>query len=277
MRALRRDGLQRRGHRQRLELQLRGHAAAARKLASISEQAVGDIDAGAGVSAQALAERHARGRQQEALAQVSRGCLRRPARRDCSTASPAAASPGVPDTNRASPARAPLRRRAPPAATMPSSCTVTHSGPGVVSPPTNATWCSRARPPKPAANSASQASSCLRQRQRQQCPGRARAHGGDVAQVHGERAMADRAGRGAVREMHPGDQGIGGRDQLAAGRHVQRARASSPMPSAHIRTLRAAVAEVALDEGGFGERHGRAAPPSARRDATRAPRDPTPH
>ena len=77
------------------------------------------------------------------------------ARRACSSARPAAASPGQPDTNSASPACAPLRLSAVPVGTSPSSCTVMHSGPRVVSPPTSATRCSRASALRPAANSPS--------------------------------------------------------------------------------------------------------------------------
>ena len=77
----------------------------------------------------------------------------------CTMASPAAASPGVPDTQSRSPTRPPLRRRPSPCGTKPITCTPSVSGPRVVSPPTRATSCIRANAPRPALNSASQPSS----------------------------------------------------------------------------------------------------------------------
>ena len=61
---------QRLGHRHGAEGNLHARAARVRELAGIPEQSVGHVDAGAGVAAQPLPERHARRRQQEALAQV---------------------------------------------------------------------------------------------------------------------------------------------------------------------------------------------------------------
>ena len=66
--------------------------------------------------------------------------------------------------------------------------------------------------------------------------------------------MTDRGRRGLRRKMHPRDQGIGGGDELGALRHLQNRRVIADA-QAHIRALRAAGAEVALDEGGLRQRH----------------------
>jgi len=50
----------------------------------------------------------------------------------------------------------------------------------------------------------------LRKRERERRPARLRAHRGEVAEVHGQRAVAEQRGRDAVREMHARDQRVDG-------------------------------------------------------------------
>ena len=57
----------------------------------------------------------------------------------------------------------------------------------------------------------------FRQRQRQRHPRGLRAHGGDVAEIHGERAIADRTRVDAARKVHALDDRVDRHDQPAAG------------------------------------------------------------
>jgi hypothetical protein len=151
-----------------------------------------------------------------------------PRRRGATNASPAPASPKVPVTANISPACAPLRRSAVPRGTCPRICTLTVKGPRVVSPPTSAT---------PLASASSRIPRKIAQPvrigaghgQRQRRPRRRRAHGSHVAQIDGQRAMADRARIGALGKMPARHDGIHGRDQVPCPAAAQHA-ASSPIP-----------------------------------------------
>ena len=84
--------------------------------------------------------------------------------------------------------------------------------------------------------------------------------------------MTDRGRRGLRRKMHPGDQGIGGGDEFGALRHLQHRRVITDA-QAHIGALRAAGAEVALDEGSLRQRHDASGGASVRPAAARVPPD----
>src|SRR5579863_730129 len=66
--------------------------------------------------------------------------------------------------------------------------------------------------------------------------------------------MADGCRRGAGREVHARDQGIGGGDQLRIARHLQQ-RGVVADTGYDVRTACAAGAEVTVDEREFPERH----------------------
>ena len=112
----------------------------------------------------------------------------------CSSASPAAASPGVPETNSASPGAAPERVSAAARRHEPQQLHrhaqravrgVTADQCDAVLARQRAQTCGKFLQP---------ALLGLRQRQREQRPGRTRAHGGKVTEVHGQRAVADGGG-----------------------------------------------------------------------------------
>jgi len=113
----------------------------------------------------------------------------------------------------------------------------------------------------------------IRQREREQRPGRPRPHRRKVAEVDREGAVADGRRRGLVREVHAGDQRIGGRDQLGLGRDREQ-RGVVTDARDHIGTLRPAGAEVPLDQREFRQRHVRMPAFSAPPAATHARRDP---
>ena len=103
--------------------------------------------------------RATRGRGLSSAPRHSRGHGSGSAMRPCRCASPRAASPGRPDTQTRSPARAPSRRSACPGAHSPSAVRQRLSGPRVVSPPTMSTPYSAAQANRPSANFAIHASS----------------------------------------------------------------------------------------------------------------------
>jgi hypothetical protein len=102
-------------------------------------------------------------------------------------------------------------------------------------------------------------------------PWKAQAARSQIAQVDGQRAVADRGRRRAVRKMYAIDQGVHRGDQLRA-RGALEYRSVIAYAHADIDTLRPAAAEVALDEAEFRQGHAI----NARWDAERAPPDPTP-
>ena len=162
------------------------------------------------------------------------------------SASPAPASPGVPETYSGRPARPPARVSARArAARSPSSCTrdAQRAARGVaadqrhlVRPGQRAEAGGELRQP---------ALVRLRQREREQRPGGARAHRGQVAQVHRQRAVADRGRRG-----EPGGKCTPATSVsvVATSSHRRRApeqRGVVADAERHVGALRAAGAEVA--------------------------------
>ena len=146
---------------------------------------------------QAQSQRDTRRGIAEAIAAATaRARHRRPAAGPAPAPGPPAESPGVPLTYTASPGRPPLRVSAAPRGTKPEICTVTHSLPAVVSPPTSATSCWRARASKPALNSASHASSAPAAPAPAAPRPAARPWPRDP-RVHGQGAMTDRVRRRA--------------------------------------------------------------------------------
>ena len=97
------------------------------------------------------------GRCRAAMQSERRGSLSEV--RPCRWARPSAARPGWPETQISSPARAPLRRRAFPAATSPKIVTQKLRGPRVVSPPIRSMPNSSAQANTPRAKAATHASS----------------------------------------------------------------------------------------------------------------------
>ena len=125
---------------------------------------------------------------------------------------------------------------------------MTVSGPRVVSPPTSATPCRRASASRPRANRASQCSSDRRQRQREQRPGGLGAHRGEVGEIDGERAVADRS----AQRIRPGNarprRACPARATSCAARRRSDERAVVADAGEHVVARRAAPREVALDE-----------------------------
>ena len=144
------------------------------------------------------------------------------------TASPAAGPRPrrrwMPLTNSRSPApcataQQALRQAAP----DPSACTDTDSGPRVVSPPTSAIVVPAAQAPAVPCDSAPRnSSSMLRQVSDSRIPGGVCAHRREVAEIHGQRAMADGAARGLpTGKCTTFDERIERRHQLHSGRHCE--------------------------------------------------------
>ena len=93
------------------------------------------------------------------------------------------------------------------------------------------------------------------QGQGQRAPGRRRGHGGQVAQVHRQRLVADVGRRGVVREMHAGDQGVAGHHQFVARRQGQHRGVVADAPD-HVVAAGGALAD-AVDQGEFARASGR--------------------
>ena len=81
-----------------------------------------------------------------------------------------------------------------------------------------------------------------------------RTHRRQVAQIHGQRAMADGSCRKVREEMDAGHERVDFRDQLHAGGRLEQRRVVADA-DAHVRSPRAAVAEEAFDECALGKRH----------------------
>ncbi len=143
-----------------------------------------------------------------------RPSARRRARRPRATAARRRPTPISPLTQISSPGRAPARESTRRRRTVPMAVTSTISGPGdrVMLPPMSATPWAAASAMNPSTIGL-EVGERQRRRQRERQQGRAgrRAHGRQVAQVHRQRAMADRARRRerAV-EVDALDQGVGG-------------------------------------------------------------------
>ena len=201
-------GAGRRRPRQPGGLQRGPHARGPAEVAEVLGQAVGEVDGGAGEAAQREPEPEAR--LGAALAAAQRAAA--------PGSSPSAASPSVPETSTRSPARAPSRRSAWPRGTSPTTVTVSESSAARVTlPPTTARPCCRAQRPSPRAiPSQARRRRAGRHPQRQQRPERPRPHGGQVGEVDRQRLPADVAGREAVVEVDPLDDGVDGGHQVLA-------------------------------------------------------------
>ena len=103
---------------------------------------------------------------------------------------------------------------------------------------------------------------CPGQGQRKQRPGGLRPHGGEVAQVHGERLVPDGAGWRVRKEVPTLDQRVGRGDEHATGRHFEQRRVVAHAEQ-HV-AARGGAREETLDQFKFAERHGRLAQPRAR-------------
>ena len=130
------------------------------------------------------------------------------------------------------------------------------SGPDVVLPPTSATSCAARERAEARREAGEPGLIDLRQGQRQQRPGGSRAHGRQIAQIHGQRAMADRLRRRARREMPAFARACRSwRRAASPGGHSSSA-ASSPTPSVTSARCAPQSRKIALDELELAERHG---------------------
>ncbi len=86
--------------------------------------------------------------------------------------------------------------------------------------------------------------------QGEECPSRARAHCGQVAQVYGQNAVAYRGSGAAVREVDAVHERVYRRDEVASGGRVQQGGVIANT-QADVGTLITAVAEVAINESEF--------------------------
>ena len=215
-----------------------GSAARSAAIAGADAARFGDLPDGVG---QTVAQVHAGARRSASVPAARRGA---PAARDAGAARrtpPAsglravrsrarrapAASPDLPPRRRWSrshtarrPARPPLRVRIRRGLTEPTTVTSTTSGPGdrVMLPPASATPVAAATSSRPSSRpSTSARGSAGGKHEREQREPRRRTHGGDVADVDGERLVADVGGRReAPIEVHALDERVGRQ-------HLQRA------------------------------------------------------
>jgi hypothetical protein len=235
----------------------RADAACLADMAEVRQQAIRDIDAGGRDAAQRASKRHPRRRPVQAQAQA--GSIAPPA---CHCDSAAAASPSVPLTQRSSPTRAPSRRNAWPGSMNPCTATQTDNGPRVVSPPTKRDIVVRGEREEAVQEPVDEAGHPHRAGTATACTTPARAHRGEVGQVHRQRLPADVGGRGFRREMHAAVERVHRHRQLHAGRWLQQ-RGIVADAEHHVAARRDAPAD-ALDQVEFGDR---AVPPPFRGSA----------
>ncbi len=167
-----------------------------------------------------------------------------------STSRPSAASPIVPVTRIRSPGRAPVRLTIRPGGTRPKAVIEIICGPGVdtVSPPCCAQAKVLASSPSASAKGPSQAILLAAQGQRQHEAGRHRALGREIGEVHPQRLARDGVGRIGGKIMHAFDDGVGGDNDVLAGRGQDRGIIDQPQRAGIGRQR----LEIARDEGVFG-------------------------
>src|SRR5579875_163194 len=279
-------------YRQLVIMQLRSATACTRELASVTEQAIGHVDAGAGEPAQPPPERDSRRRKEEPLGELARRFRIRDG------------EPRLlyPETGRRVPRRAAheqhVSRRAAgarerrPAFDRAENLQARREGSRSR---VAAHDCDTEAPRERVEAAAELGQPALirpRQRQSEQRPGGLRAHRRHVAQIDRKRAMADRGGGRTGGEVHALDERIDGGDEVAACRTVDE-RGVVADTQTHVPARRTAAAEETIDQLEFAERHGldplnarAAAAPSqpdrarrsrtcirpSRRSASRAPR-----
>ncbi len=124
-------------------------------------------------------------------------------------------------TNTSSPTCAASRRSACPVGTKPCTTTVIESGPlrGVAADQRDVML--RGEFGEAVGKAVDERAIGFRQRQREQRPGRRRAHRGEVAEIDRERFPAEVARAGLCRKMHAGDQRIGADDEVVARRDTE--------------------------------------------------------